>query len=125
MFLAVNAFLYVFLLVLVIIFISLEASISTTDVRCLFPLALRCATVLGVTSAPSMRARATSQTSCESPYFLSQSDPNSETKDARTGLAIFYQSVIIAIALFLAIAFVGTHTHTHTHTTAHARLTMA
>jgi type IV secretory pathway component VirB8 len=29
-------------------------------------------------------------------------------KDARTGLAIFYQSVIIAVALALAIAFVGT-----------------
>jgi hypothetical protein len=56
MFLAVNAFLYVFLLVLVIIFISLEASISTTDVRCLFPLALRCGTVPGVTSTPSVRA---------------------------------------------------------------------
>lgn len=39
---------------------------------------------------------------------MDQSDPNSEMKDARTGLAIFYQSVIIAVALALAIAFAGT-----------------
>ncbi len=37
MFLGVNGFLYAFLLVLVIIFIALEASISTTDVRSLPP----------------------------------------------------------------------------------------
>jgi len=37
-------------------------------------------------------------------------------KDARTGLAIFYQSVIIAVALALAIAFVGTvSTHKLVH----------
>jgi hypothetical protein len=63
---------------------------------------------------------------------LDQSDPNSEMKDARTGLAIFYQSVIIAVALVLAIAFAGTVatrsliglcldvTHANTQHTTHA-----
>jgi hypothetical protein len=39
-------------------------------------------------------------------YFLSGSDPNQDLKDARRGLAIFYQTVIIFIALCLAIAFI-------------------
>lgn len=47
------------------------------------------------------------QTSCSTSYFLSGDDPNQSEKDARKGLAIFYQSVIIAIALVLAVAFIG------------------
>lgn len=45
------------------------------------------------------------QTSCSTSYYLDEEDPNQDLKDARKGLAIFYQSVIIFIALCLAIAF--------------------
>jgi hypothetical protein len=46
------------------------------------------------------------QTSCSTSYYLDGSDPNGDLKDARKGLAIFYQTVIIFIALCLAIAFI-------------------
>jgi len=41
------------------------------------------------------------------PDYFSQSNPNQSLDNARTGLAIFYQSVIITIALGLAIGFLG------------------
>lgn len=92
MFLTVNAFIYAFLLVLVAIFVALQASTSATDV-CDGP------QILLPVAHPFV------QMSCDTPYFLDGDDPNQGLKDAREGLAIFYQTVMIFIALCLALAF--------------------
>jgi small-conductance mechanosensitive channel len=110
MFLFVNAFIYLFLLALIIIFITLQANTSTTDVPTApfshQPTCPHQLTVLCVSCAVVRVRVCRQQTSCSTDYYLSGSDPNQDLKDARRGLAIFYQTVIIFIALCLAIAFI-------------------